>query len=434
MKPYPKYKDSGVEWIGEIPEHWDITQLKFQTEFINGCAFKPDGWTFGGVPIIRIENLNGGSEFNCFQGEISERFHVRQGDLLFAWSGNVGTSFGPYIWDKDGLFYLNQHIFRLAGYRMQKKYFFWLLKAVTKYVESQTHGIIGLVHVTRGELGGTKVPETPPHEQSNIEIFLDTKARQIDDLIEKKRKQIELLKEYRASVISEAVTKGLNPNVRMKDSGVEWIGEIPEHWDVIRLKFQLNGKLQYGANESAENDDPKLPRYIRITDFGNDGLLHDDTFKSLPMEIAKDYLLNEGDILFARSGATVGKTFQFKNYNGVACYAGYLIRACPDPSKMLSDFLYMFTRSSAYENWKNSSFSQATIQNIGADKYQNLPVTIPSVEEQAIIVRFLNSITEQIDGLVQKVGRQIIQLQSYRTSLISEAVTGKIDVRDWAKV
>lgn len=141
---------------------------------------------------------------------------------------------------------------------------------------------------------------------------------------------------------------------KYKDSGIEWIGEIPEHWEVKRLKWILSENLKYGANESAELDNPEFPRYIRITDFGDDGRLKSDTFKSLPYEIAKDYMLEEGDILFARSGATVGKTFQFKNYEGLACFAGYLIKAKPNSEIANSDYVYLFTKSSGYESWKVS--------------------------------------------------------------------------------
>ena len=103
----------------------------------------------------------------------------------------------------------------------------------------------------------------------------------------------------------------MKPYSKYKPSGVEWLGEIPKHWEIKKLKYLISNKLEYGANESAEYDDREQPRYIRITDFGDNGLLKNDTFKSLPLEIAKDYFLSEGDILFARSGATVGKTFQF---------------------------------------------------------------------------------------------------------------------------
>ena len=166
--------------------------------------------------------------------------------------------------------------------------------------------------------------------------------------------------------------------MKMKDSGVEWFGEIPEYWKIRKLKYLLKIKLKYGANESAGLDDKKLPRYIRITDFGDNGELREETFKSLSFDKAKDYYLEYGDILFARSGTTVGKTFQFKNYNGKACFTGYLIKATVNNRMILSDYLYLYTKSNSYEDWKSSIFNKATIENIGADKYSFLDVIIPT--------------------------------------------------------
>ena len=207
-----------------------------------------------------------------------------------------------------------------------------------------------------------------------------------------------------------------------KDSGVEWIGNIPQDWDITKLKWLLKDKLKYGANESAELVDKTLPRYIRITDFDESGNIRENTFRSLPNEIAQDYLLDEGDILFARSGATVGKTFQFKNYKGKACFAGYLIKASPNTKKVLSDYLYLFTKSSSYEYWKNSIFIQATIQNIGANKYQYLDIPVPPLSKQRAIADFLNRKTTQIDTLITKKQRQIELLQEHRTAIINQAV------------
>jgi type I restriction enzyme S subunit len=208
-----------------------------------------------------------------------------------------------------------------------------------------------------------------------------------------------------------------------KESGIEAIGNIPGHWNISSLKRLLKENLMYGANESAELDDKELPRYIRITDFDEKGNLRDNTFRSLPYEVAKDYFLSEGDILFARSGATVGKTFQFKDYDGQACFAGYLIKASPDRNQILSDFLYLFTKSNSYDFWKNSIFIQATIQNIGANKYQYLQVPVPPLQEQQAIADFLTCKTAQIDTLIEKKQRQIDLLQEQRTALINHAVT-----------
>ena len=213
-----------------------------------------------------------------------------------------------------------------------------------------------------------------------------------------------------------------------KDSGIEWIGEIPEHWNCLRLKNIVKEPLKYGANESAEDDNPNNPRYIRITDFGADGLLKDDTFKSLPMEVAKNYFLKEGDLLFARSGATVGKTFLFKNYEGIACYAGYLIKASFDKNFINSTYIDYVTRSNYYENWKLSIFQQATIQNIGADKFNLFNIPIPcNINEQNAIANYLDHKTNLIDTLISKKQQFITLLQEERIVVINQAVTKGLD-------
>ena len=226
----------------------------------------------------------------------------------------------------------------------------------------------------------------------------------------------------------------MKPYPKYKLSNIQWLGDIPEHWEVKKLKYIVNGKLEYGANESAELEDRSLPRYIRITDFGNDGKLKEDTFKSLSEEVALGYLLQEGDILFARSGATVGKTFQFKNYQGVACYAGYLIKASPNSNLALSDFVYYFTKSDIYENWKNSIFVQATIQNIGADKYNQLELPIPPLPEQTAIAQFLDEKTAQIDTLIAQKQRLITLLKEERMAFINEQFANEDKKWDIRKV
>lgn len=206
LDPDVPMKDSGMEWLGEIPEHWELRPLKYQTLFINGAPFKPSDWVDEGVPIIRIENLNGGGSFNYSAREVDNRYHVHEGDLLFAWSGNRGTSFGPFIWQREGLYYLNQHIFRLTGFQQDKLWFYWMLMGVTAYVEKQAHGIIGLVHITKQDLGSIKVPVVPYEEQCSIAAYVNHEMAKIDALIGKVREHTEKLREYRTALISAAVT------------------------------------------------------------------------------------------------------------------------------------------------------------------------------------------------------------------------------------
>lgn len=211
---------------------------------------------------------------------------------------------------------------------------------------------------------------------------------------------------------------------KYKDSGVEWLVEIPSHWDAIRLKHLIVGNLVYGANEAAEDYNPNNPRYIRITDMNNDGSLDPNTFRSLPYHIAENYLLEDGDILLARSGATVGKSFLFKDEFGVSCFAGYLIRARPDCRKLNSQFAYWFFQSDSYWKYISGSQIQSTIQNVSAEKYGDLYLSLPEkLNHQKIIANFLNHETAKIDSLIAKQEKLIELLKEKRQAVISHAVT-----------
>ena len=219
------------------------------------------------------------------------------------------------------------------------------------------------------------------------------------------------------------MTTRFKPYPSYKNSGVEWLGRLPAQWQVKRLKFLASQPLAYGANESAELNDRSQPRFIRITDIKNDGTLHDDTFRSLPEEVAKPFLLKQGDLLLARSGATVGKTFMYRESWGRACHAGYLIRCRLNLAAANPEFVSYFATSATYWGWLSSVFLQATIQNVSAEKYGNLFVPVPQVEEQRTIASFLDRETGKIDALVRKQERLIELLQEKRTALISHAVT-----------
>jgi type I restriction enzyme S subunit len=213
------------------------------------------------------------------------------------------------------------------------------------------------------------------------------------------------------------------PYPNYKASGVEWLRDVPRHWDVKRLKFLLAAPLQYGANESAELDDPGLPRYVRITDINDDGNLRDDTFRSLPKDLALPYLLEEGDLLFARSGATSGKTFLYKSSWGVCSYAGYLIRARLKQTSAFPKYVKYFTVTTNYWQWVSSAYIQATIQNVSAERYADLSLTVPPLAEQIAIADFLDAETTKLDTLVTKRQELIEKLKEKRTAIISRTVT-----------
>jgi type I restriction enzyme S subunit len=203
----------------------------------------------------------------------------------------------------------------------------------------------------------------------------------------------------------------------------DWLGILPEHWSFRRLRFTASEPLMYGANEAAVLEDLQLPRYIRITDVKADGTLHDDTFRSLEEEIAAPYLLQDGDILLARSGATVGKSFQYLASWGRAAYAGYLIRYRPETDIIFPRFANYYFQTECYWACIRSTLIQSTIENFSAEKYKDLKLPIPPKKEQQQIADFLDWKTGQIDALVAKKRELLAKLREKRQAAITQAVT-----------
>jgi type I restriction enzyme, S subunit len=290
-------------------------------------------------------------------------------------------------------------------------------------------GSAGFLRLYDDRLLETPVVVPPSDEQVSILRFVEHADRQIRRYIRAKQKLIKLLQEQKQAIIHCAVTRGLDPVVGLKPSEVEWLGDVPEHWKVKRLRYLIEGKLSYGANARAEHTNPDWPRYLRITDFAIDGSLKAETFRSLPPDVAREHLVEPGDLLLARSGATVGKAFLVPSSLGVACHAGYLIRARPRRKLVIPEYLFVFTQSAGFARWKDSTFIIATIQNIGADKYADLPVALPPVSEQLAIVKYLTEHTETIRVASDRASREIALLREFRTRLVADAVTGKLDVR-----
>jgi len=242
-------------------------------------------------------------------------------------------------------------------------------------------------------------------EQQSIARFLDRRIAVLDALLYAKERLIELFIERRRALISRAIV------------------DSRPHETVTRLKFIRSGALVYGATEPAVFADRDCPRYIRITDLNDDGTLRDDTFQSLPENLARPYLLEDGDILLARSGATVGKAFRYRREWGRACFAGYLIRLRPDRRKVLPDYLHYFTQSHAFQEQVRAHAVQSTIANVSAERYGNFLIPLPALEEQRRIIQTLDRQTSATRKLIAHSERQIERIREYRQGLICCAVT-----------
>ena len=432
MEKYQQYVNSGFEWIGDIPVQWNNLRLRFVCEFRNGYTpskANPEFWEDGTIPWYRMEDIRDSGRKLEEAKQYVTKDAIKGGGLFEAGSFILATTatIGEHaVLIVDSLAnqqFTNLKIRKSLSNRLLRDYFFYYLFVIDDNCKATTKTST-FPAVSMELLKNCHVVFPLVQEQQAIVDYLDKKCSEIDNVISAQQKRIALLQELKQRVITHAVTKGLNPNVEMKDSGVEWIGKIPASWDVVHLKRILRERMQYGANEPAESDDTTYPRYIRITDITANGELRPETFKSLEPSKAKDYLLDKGDVLFARSGATVGKTFLF-NADIKACYAGYLIKASCDKRRMLPEYLYYYTQSGAYECWKNSVFIQSTIQNIGADKYQMMYIPVPSKDEQKQIVEYTMRKSQIFDAAISKAQHQVELLQEYKQSLITEVVTGK---------
>lgn len=426
---YDKYKDSGIAWIGEIPEHWEVIKTKNAFNIISGAIPKTDNIAYWDGEITWITPAD----------YKTEDIIIKSGKRNITTEGlnSCGTSIvpqGSIIFSKRapiGLVAINAVplctnqgcISCIPKPYVNTKYFYYLMSVLTEWFELFGSGTT-FKELSTNNFANFSLSQPSFTEQQSIATYLDQKCSEIDELIILQEEMITKLQSYKQSVITEAVTKGLDKNVPLKDSGIEWIGEIPEHWICTVFKKFLSEPMQYGANEPAEECNYNDPRYIRITDIKDDGTLRDDTFKSLPLEKAKEYMLTKGDLLFARSGATVGKTFLYKE-DYAACFAGYLIKARCNKNELLPNFVFYYTLSNVYQNWKNSIFIQSTIQNIGADKYSVMPIIIPPLSEQQSIADYLDRKCSEIDELISIKQQKIEKLKDYKKSLIFECVTGK---------
>ena len=422
-KGYTEMKDSGIQWIGAIPAHWDILRGKNVLRLLERPVKPEDDvvtcFRDGEVTLRKNRREEG------FTNSLKEIGYqgIEPGDLIVhgmdGFAGAIGIS------DSRGK---ASPVLNVMDSNQNKRYLMYYLRAMA--YKDVFMALSTGIRVRSCDLRWNKLSVFPflipkSHEQSAIAAYLDTQCAKIDEIIAQAKASIEDYKQWKASIIYEAVTKGLDPNVEMKDSGVEWIGEVPMRWKIVRLKYLLSTPLQYGANETGLPYDESLPRYIRITDITLDGKLKTSGMQSLSEEKSEGYILDDEDILLARSGATVGKAFYYRESYGKAAFAGYLIRAKINSAKALPKFIYYSTMSAGYEKWKETAVIQATIQNIGASRYNEYSLAIPPIAEQLRIIEFLDDKMEKIDSLMAEKQSLIDDLESYKKSLIYEVVTGK---------
>lgn len=423
-------KDSKTRWLGQIPTDWDMVRVKDCFDRKNKKANQKDPVVLSlarsGVKIRDIASNEGqlAADYTNYNPVAKDDILINPMDLVSGDNCNISKVEGVISPAYVNLRYKKGINPRFYNYYFKLQYWLGAFFAHGYGVSFDNRWTLSYETLSK-----YPIVLPPSEEQEKIADFLDEKCAEIDNLSEDIQKQIEILNDYKKSVITRAVTKGLDPNAEMKESGIDYLGKYPMNWKLSRVKFNLKEPMKYGATESGVEYSEDLPRYIRITDITSDNKLKDDGKLSLTWQQAKRYILSSDTVLFARSGGTVGKTFYYRPSYGKAAFAGYLISAIPNEKKMLTEWLYFYTLSNAYWEWANQIFTQATIQNIGADKYSNLPITAPDIETQKTIISYLTNRCSEIDESIALKQNQLDRLATYKKSIVYEYVTGKKRVK-----
>ena len=431
FKQYPSYKNSGVEWLGDVPEHWDLKRFKYILEELNELSelgdetllsvseyygVKPRKETIDEGDILsRAESLSGYKK--CKSGDLVM-------NIMLAWKRGLGiTKF-------DGIVSPAYAVFRLFSHNYSEDYIHYLLRTdtYTNYFKSFSTGVMDSRLRLYPEYFGNLTNISPSlKEQNQIVSFLNTETTRIDNLISKQEKLIELLEEQRKSIISHAVTKGLNPNAPMKDSGVEWLGEVPEHWDVKSYRFVskiYRGKFGHRPRNDPSLYDGEYP-FIQTGDVARAGK-YIQTYSQTLNEKGKavSQVFTSGTLVMAIA-ANIGDT-AILNFEAYApdSVVGF------KPHKNIDLEFLRFSFIASLQALEQTAV-QSTQANLNVERIGALKTTFPPLSEQIEISNYLNAENEKNNHLISKQNQLIEKLKEYRASIISHAVTGKIDVREF---
>ena len=430
MKRYPEYKESGVAWIGEIPIHWKIKRLKYIADLNMGQSPPSEEYNSDqiGTPF-----LQGNAEFGSHHPTPkiycpTAKKHANPNDILLSVRAPVGAI---NIANQEYGIGRGLCAIRPRTNQFERRYAKYLLEIVRAELHVVATGST-YEAVTVDEVSNLTCVVPPLSKQSTIANFLDRKTEQIDELIRIKKRQIELLQEQRTALINQVVTKGLDPNVEMKPSGVEWIGKIPAHWKIKKLKY-IAKILPSNVDKHIYPDEIQV-RLCNYTDvYYNDYITVDAVLKKgscKESEFTK-FVLRKGDVIITKDSETpddIGvPTYVKDDLDNVVCgYHLTMIR----PLACRGEFIFRFIQSDRTRRYFEVESNGITRYGLGKPSIENLFLPIPPDSEQQQIANFLGHKTQQIDELIAAEQRKIERLKEYRQSLISEAVTGKIDVRN----
>lgn len=405
MKQYDSYKDSGVEWIGKVPSHWEILPFKRAITINNGCDYKHVQVEEDGYPVIGSGGQFAWASQYMYDGEV----------VLLGRKGTIDKPlyYKGKFWTVDTMFY------GIPKKNANCKYLLYQAKNIPfeRYATATA-----LPSMTQTDLNNNAICMPPLKEQAAIANYLDKKCSEIDNVISAQQKRIALLQELKQSVITHAVTKGLDPNVEMKDSGVEWIGEVPKHWDVMKtsLAFQGIGSGTTPSTSKKEFYDEEGKYWLQTGNL-NDGVILGTSKKvsDIAIKVCNLKFYPKDSVVIAMYGATIGKVgiLGIKTATNQAC--------CVLPANNHMVAKYSFYEFLACKPALLVSAIGGGQPNISQDTIRKQKIAVPPVEEQKMIADYLGKKCVSIDSSISKAQHQVDLLQEYKQSLITEVVTGK---------
>lgn len=441
MKQYESYKDSGIQWLGKIPSHWPIVPLKYNLSLkgrigwngLKSDEFKEESYAYlvTGQDFVKADI----DWSKCYQiGK--ERYdedpfiQLANGDLLVTKDGTIGKVAKVSGLDKPAC--LNSGIFVVKQIKnvFIQDFLYWTFVS-NQLIDFNNFNSTGstIQHLYQNVFENMPLLVPCIDEQRTISSYLNYKVGQVDAVIAEEEQMLEDLKAYRSAIISEAVTKGLDKNVEMKDSGIEWCGKIPKHWKINKLKNI--SKVSTGTTPSTSIErywNSPTENWYTPSDFNDDDIYLTTSSRKVTIEAFNDIackVFKKGVVLVVGIGATLGKVGISKDI----CSANQQINAIEFDDRILPVFgaYYLSSLKDVMKSVANSATLAIMNQSITGD----LPLIYPSIEEQDSIITYLDDKTSMIKRSIDEILSQITDLKAYKSSIITEAVTGKVDLRDW---
>jgi type I restriction enzyme S subunit len=439
FKPYPKYKESGVEWLGRLPEHWEVKRLKqvARTQIRNGVGAAADSAEEGNPRYVRITDIKGpralhDDTFRSLPPEVAKDAAFQVGDVLFAC---VGATFGKsylHVVDIGSVCYAGYLARFSPATNCEPRFIGHWAESASYWSQLNANVIQSTVqNFSASKYSELWIAVPSKAEQASVSDFLDHETAKIDALIAEQQRLIELLQEKRQAVISHAVTKGLNPDAPMKDSRIEWLGQVPEHWEIVRLGHR--GRLQNGLSIGGEAFGAGDP-FVSYGDVYKNTVVP-NTPSGLVQSTADDqdkYGLEVGDVLFTRTSESaddIGVAATCLRAIPRSTFAGFLIRFRPYPGTLDPGYSKYLFRNQGVQGHFAGTMNLVTRASLSQGELRSLPICVPPIPEQVLISAALDERVEQLRVLTADTESAISLLQERRSALISAAVTGQIDVR-----